>query len=121
MALEAEFKHGDAVLMVPYTPSGAAVVAGQVVVVNQVPYVAHVRIEDGQLGALAARNGSYECIADGNLVAGVKVYWNDTTNKVTVTAAAGANKHFGFLEPQSDPAADGDACRVVHAPDGSSV
>jgi predicted RecA/RadA family phage recombinase len=118
--MDTEFLHGTP-LFVDYTPSGAAVAAGAVVVVGSVPFVCHGRIEDGVKGALAARGGVYQCVADGNLTPGAKVYWNDTTNKITVTAAAGANKHFGFILPQSDPAADLDPVLVIHAPDGTSV
>jgi hypothetical protein len=118
--MDAEFLHGSP-LMVKYTPSGAATPVGAVIVVANYPFVAHGRIEDGVLGALASRGGVYRCIADGNLAPGAKVYWDDTANKITVTAAAGARKHFGFILPQSDPVADGDPVDVIHAPDGTSV
>ena len=36
-------------------------------------------------------------------------------------AAAGANKHFGHVLPDSDPGADGDKVLVKHDPDGSSI
>ena len=49
---EATFVHGNPV-MVDYTPSGTTVSAGQVVVVNGYPLIAHKDIADGELGALS--------------------------------------------------------------------
>lgn len=108
-------------IMAPYTPSGAAVSAGDVVVAGDVPHVAHSDIADGELGALAARGGVYEGPADGAINPGVKVYWDEATSKYTVTAAAGANTHFGFTSPDSSAAVDGDLIEVVHDPDGSAI
>lgn len=118
--MEAEFKRGMPI-EVPYKPA-VAVAAGEVVVVGAVPFVARLAIPANDVhGCLDARGGIYQCVADGNLAPGAKVYWNDTTNKITVTAAAGTRRHFGFIEPQSDPAADGDPVTVIHAPDGTSI
>lgn len=60
-----QFVHGDP-LMVDYTPSGAAVVAGQVVNYLGKACIAHNPIADGALGALAWPNGSavYKIEAD---------------------------------------------------------
>ena len=118
--MEATLKHGSP-LMVDHTPS-SAVVAGQVVVIGEIPFVAHLDIDANRQGALAMGGAVYAVTADaGTIEPGDKVYWNDTTNKVTETAAAGANKHFGYVLPDSDPGADGDTVLVKHAPDGTSI
>ena len=49
MAGEAEFYHGDSVLQVDYVP-GADIAAGEVVVLDATPYVAHRAILSGVLG-----------------------------------------------------------------------
>jgi len=117
--METTFKHGNP-LMVDHIP-GSAVSAGQVVVVGEIPFVAHVDIAASRIGSLAMGGGVYECKADADLGPGVKVYWDDTANKITVTASSGARKHFGYILPDSDPAADGDPVLVRHSPDASSV
>lgn len=116
---EATLYHGSP-LFVDYTP-GADVTAGAVVVVGKVPFVAHLDIANGDLGSVAARGGVYSSTADGDLAPGDKVYWNDTSNKISKTANAGANTHFGFVSPSSNPAVDGDAVIVIHAPDGTTI
>lgn len=99
-------------IMADYTPSGAAVSAGAVVVVNNQPRVAHVDIADGELGALAVANGIYECTGDAAISSGKKVYWDDTNNKVTETSTS--NKGFGWTV--SACSADGSKCNVLHMP-----
>lgn len=93
MAFEARFVSGDP-LSVDYTPSGADIEAGEVKVVGDVPAIARLKIVDGELGALDVGGGVYECVPSGIIAAGVKVYWDDTNNKVTATA--GGNKVFGW-------------------------
>lgn len=117
--MEAKFLHGQPV-MVDHTPA-VAVAAGQVVLSGNLTLVAHLDIAAGRKGALAMGGGVYELTADGDLAPGDKVYWNDTTNKITKTAAAGANKHFGYVLPDSDPAADGDQVLVLHRPDTTTI
>lgn len=114
--------HSGNPLHVDYTP-GSAVVAGQVVVIGEYPMVANRAIAASELGALGAGGGTYLATVDGALGGpGTKVYWDDATNKLTVTAAAGANKHFGYMAPNSSAVtADGDVEEVVHDPDGSSI
>lgn len=109
--MEAQFKSGCPE-MVDYTPSGADVSAGQVVVTNDTPRIAHRDIADGDLGALAARGGVYKCTADGAIGADKKVYWDNTNNKVTLTSTS--NKGFGVTVEAS--AADGDEIEVLHDP-----
>lgn len=115
----AQMRHGNP-LMVDYTPS-SAVPAGQVEEVGEYPLVAHNAIDANDLGALAAGGGVYLCTVDADLSPGDKVYWDSSAEKITATADAGNNKHFGFLPPDSNPAADGDTCLVVHQPDGTSI
>src|SRR4051812_46500358 len=114
MAYEAKFIHGEP-LMEDYTPTGA-VTGGTVVVIGQRPLVAHRNIAANEKSALASGGGVYELTADGAITEGAAIYWNDTTNKATVTANAGANKHFGFGCPGQTAAADGNPIRVSHNP-----
>lgn len=109
---QADLHHGTPV-MVDYTP-GSAVTAGDVIVQNDVPNIAHSDIAANRLGAVAQGGGVYKCTADAAIVVGKKVYWNDTANKVTETATG--NKLFGLTVTAS--AADGDAIYVEHRPTG---
>lgn len=106
--------------MADYAP-GADVPAGEVIVLVNYVVVPHLALKNGVKGSVAIGKGIYECTADGALAAGDKVYWNDTTNKVTKTAAAGARKHFGFVAPDSSAAADGNKVKVIHDPDGTTI
>ena len=112
MAIQAQMRHGTP-LMVDYTPS-SDVSAGEVVVVGELPLVAHDDIEADAKGSLAAGGGVYKVTADGSLSAGALVYWDDTNNKVTATTAD--NKAFGFVAPDSSASQDGDEVDVIHCP-----
>lgn len=114
MAIEALFISGEPT-MDDYTPS-SALVGGTVVVVGQRPLVAHRNCAANEKGALASGGGVYELTADGAIGDGVAVYWNDSTNKATVTTNSGNNKHFGFGVPGSTASSDGDKIRVRHNP-----
>ena len=111
---EATFLKGNPEF-VDYTPGGA-IAAGEVVVVGATPLVAHRAIAASEKGALASFGGVYFGVADGAIGAGVAVYWNNTTNKFTVSTNTGANTHFGFAVPGSTAAADGDTLYVEHRP-----
>lgn len=104
--------------MVPYTPS-SAVSAGDVVVIGDIPFVAIHDIAAGVQGSVAARGGTYEALVDDDYEPGENVYWDDSSNKLT--QAVGSHKHFGYLSPDSDPAADGDTVEVIHAPNGTAT
>lgn len=95
--MEAQFVHGDP-LMLDYTPSGADVACGEVVVVGDLPRVAHSDIEDGVLGSLAARGGVYKMAKASGvgtaIAAGKRVCWKASDS--TITETQGANKIFGF-------------------------
>lgn len=113
--MDAKLVHGGQnVRMVDYTP-GSAVTGGTVVVVGDLPLVAHRDIAASEKAALAAGGGVYEMTAGEAIAAGKKVYWNDTSNKLVETASS--NKVFGYLEADSSAAADGDTVRVIHAPE----
>ena len=112
MAVEALMRHGTP-LMVDYTPS-SAVSAGDVVVVGELPLIAHDDIAADELGALAAGGGVYKVTAGGAASAGAVVYWDDTNDKVTTTSTG--NKTFGYVAPDNSAAADGDEIDVIHAP-----
>ncbi len=111
---EAEFHHGSP-RMEDYT-AGADVVAGDVVVIGDRPYVAHRALSNGDFGALAAGGGVYKMVADAAIAAGMQVYWNAAAGKVTETA--GANKIFGYIAAGSSSGADGDSIFVAHEPLG---
>ena len=115
---QADLRHGNP-LMCDYTP-GSAVTAGDVVVVDEVPCVAHSDIAASDLGALAVGGGVYQVTGDGALSAGAKVYWDDSEDKVTETARG--NPHIGFVAPGSSCSGDGGSVDIVHAPvDGQAA
>lgn len=88
----ATFRHGDPVF-VDYTPA-TAVNAGDVIVTNDTPRVAHLDIPANVLGALAAGGGVYEIVCDVATPADKKMYWDPVNHWVTATA--GALKPFGY-------------------------
>lgn len=84
-------------MSIDYTP-GAAVPAGEVVVQGELVGVAKFAIAANALGSLSV-TGVYDLPkATGGSTAiaiGVNVYWDDTNNRATTSAAAGANKLIG--------------------------
>lgn len=108
---QAIFHYGEDVTTMPYTPSGAAVVAGQVVVIGNMVCIATRPIPDGYLGGLNANGGVYTCVGDALIAAGKDVWWDATNKKVTETA--GANKFFGHTITAC--AADMGTCDVMHS------
>jgi predicted RecA/RadA family phage recombinase len=101
-------------IMVDHTP-GTAVAAGAVVVVDRSPRIAHRDIAANTLGALAAKDGIYNFVADGAIANGRKVFWNAAASKVTLTATG--NLVIGIAVTASG--ADGDTIYVLHEPDGN--
>ena len=95
--------------------------AGTVTVLVNYTVINHLALKANEWGTVYCGKGTYLCTADGALAAGDKVYWNDATNKITKTAAAGARKHFGFVAPGSSAGADNDPVTVIHDPDGTSI
>ena len=111
---QATFVKGENVNMVDYTP-GSAVSAGDVIVVGEVPYVAHDDIAASQLGAIAAGGGVYSGLTDGSLdTGGALVYWDDTNDEFVASAVG--NKHFGYTMPDQGATVDQDTIRVLHSP-----
>lgn len=106
----ATVRHGDPIF-IDYTPS-VAVNAGDVVVQNDTPCIAHRDIPANTLGALAAIGGVYDMTCDGAIAADKKVYW-DATNKVA-TLTATANKVLGVTETATTGA--GQTISVRHDP-----
>lgn len=88
--------HHGSPIMVDYTPSGD-VAGGDVVVVGDVPMIAHNDIANGELGALAAGGGVYrvpKTVATSSAIAaGANVWW-DAGNGVATTTAS-THKHLG--------------------------
>jgi hypothetical protein len=75
---------------IDYTPSGAAVIAGQVVVLGTIPCIAPVAIADGVKGNLSI-TGIYRVPQKAEIItAGDAVYWDSTGDPVTGTAGTGA-------------------------------
>jgi predicted RecA/RadA family phage recombinase len=107
---ELMFLHGDPV-MVDHTP-GSAVAAGEVVVVGNTPLIAHAAIPAGTLGALATHGGVYQGLSGGAIGTNVLVYWDNSANRVTVTASG--NLILGWSLNATAGAAE--AVRVVHMP-----
>lgn len=94
---EAVFKHGDP-RFIDYT-AAATIAAGEVVILGNTTGltcgVAHLDIANAGFGALAAGGGIYDCTSLENAVVGTKVYWDNSTNKVTTTSTNNAT--FGFV------------------------
>ena len=89
--------HGNP-LMVDYTP-GSDVAAGDVVELGDVPFIAHNKISANELGALAAGGGVYKATSDGSVDnPGVKIYWDNSTEKVTTTATLLPNVFLSNLQ-----------------------
>lgn len=107
---QAIFRHGKPT-MVDYT-AGGNIAAGDVIVTNDTPRIAHHDIANGDLGALAAGGGVYEVVGDAAIAADTAVYWDDSTNKVTEDD--GGNKFFGFTVTAC--ADDDETCLVRHDP-----
>lgn len=110
--MEATFDYGEP-QMVDYTP-GSAVSAGAVVAIGDALFVAHLDIAANGNGALASGGGVYKVTANGAIAECKKVWWDDSANKVSTTAAG--NKFFGITMPGSSSSADGDIVKVLHIP-----
>ena len=112
-----KFVHGDEVLNVDHTP-GAAVSAGDVLIVGGFCFVAPRDIEANRLGAVSAKGGVFEGLSDGtNAGGGAKVYITaDAANAVSGTGA-----HIGRELPDNAAAIPaGQPIRFIFEPDGTS-
>ena len=92
--------------------AGANLAAGDVVVRGDLVGITHCDVLNGKLGALALGGAIYDVVFAGIYAAGVKLYWDDTANKVTTTASG--NKVFGFAH-EASTAAD-QIRQALHAP-----
>lgn len=115
--MDARFVRGENVEMMPYTPSGADVPVGEVVIVNDIVGICHRPIVDGQLGSLAVQGGQYEANGDAVIAIGAHVYWVAADSEVTETA--GANKYLGKLVKAC--AGNGLPCEFTHLQPTSSA
>jgi predicted RecA/RadA family phage recombinase len=105
-----KFWQGD-VVELDYTPN-SAVSAGDVVILGDIPCVAHQDIAANVQGALAGRGGAYVGIADGAISAGKRVFWDATNKKFTLTATG--NTMFGWSITATTT--NGDTIYVIHEP-----
>lgn len=116
MATETVYRHGDPI-MVDYTPSSGSIAAGQVILIGNTTGwtcgIAHVPIDNNTQGAIACGGGVYDVVNLDNAATGVKVYWDDSTNKVTTTSTN--NSLFGFIVSNGGGGANTTA-RALHRP-----
>lgn len=120
MAFEARFVKGDTVKYIRHTPSGD-IAAGEVVVIDGVPYVAHLAIPANVLGNLAAEGGEYELLKDGTsgpaIAQGEGVAWIEADNLATDVLTG--NVHFGTCTEAAGASAA--TVRVLHRPNLAST
>ena len=109
--MDAKFKYGNPI-QVDHT-AAAAIAAGDVVVVGDVPHVAHHAIDNADDGALACAGGVYEMAGDAAIAAGTKIYWDVSAGQVTETTLN--NPHFGYTVDACTGAAA--AVRCYHKPE----
>lgn len=117
---EAIFRSGNPI-MVEYTPSGSDVDAGQVVVINGYPFIAHRDIADGELGALAAGGGVYDFLKDGTsgpaMAVGEGAAWIEADNLASDVLTG--NVHLGVVVAAAGASVA--AVRVYHNPNIAST
>ena len=75
---------------IDYTPSGAAVTGGDVVVVGEIVGVCVTDLADGEKGSLQVTGVFRFPKATGAITVGAKVYWDEDGNPVTGDAGSGA-------------------------------
>lgn len=95
MAFEAQLLNGDP-LKIDYTPSGASVAAGEIVVLGELPLVAARDIADGRLGALNCGGAVYRAAKTPAeaVTVGATLYFDAANNRLTTTAST--HKKFGY-------------------------
>lgn len=108
-----------------HTPA-AAVAAGDVVLIGNVPFVAHHEIKANKKGSIfLGGEGLYEGEAAKAFSEGDKAYWDaaaGTDGQFSHTPGTGETfQHFGTVAPGESAAAAGDVIRVIHDPDNSTV
>lgn len=113
---EATFRHGHP-LMVDHI-AAADITAGDVVLVGNTAGwtcgIAHVDIANTEKAALAMGGGVYDVtILNTNVAKGTKVYWDDTTNRITTVSTN--NALFGFVVEATGAVAN-TVAEVMHHP-----
>jgi predicted RecA/RadA family phage recombinase len=115
MPVEARFVKGDTVKYIRHTPA-ADVAAGEIVVIEGIPYVAHHAITANTLGNLAAEGGEYELLKDGtsgpDIAQGESVAWIEGSNLATDVITG--NVHFGTCTEAAGASAS--TVRALHRP-----
>lgn len=116
---EATFISGEPI-MVDHTPSGA-VAAGEVVVLNGYPFIAHRDIAANELGSLSAGGGVYDFLKDGTsgpaIAVGEGVAWIAGSNLASDVLTS--NVHLGVcVQAASDSES---LVRVYHRPNMAST
>ena len=101
---EVTYRHGP-VTMVDYTPGAGDVSEGEVVLLGSVTAntagegavaaVAHRPISNNTLGALSVGGGVYDVVNLNNAANGAKVFWDNSSNKVTTVSTN--NAKFGYI------------------------
>ena len=103
------------VLNVDHTP-GAAVAAGDAIVVNSFVFIAHSDMKAGELGSVSASGGVWEGISDGtNVGSASKLYLN--AGKLGASGTLVGRE----LPDNTAAIADGSPIRFIFDPDGTSV
>jgi predicted RecA/RadA family phage recombinase len=117
------YARGGKPRFVNYNPGGTVVNAGDVVVVGDLPCVAHSAIPQFTGGptqnALAVGGGLYEMTADASYPIGTRVMWDPTQSKVTASGTASASAvDFGWIvgAPNGLTDAAGTDVLVMHEP-----
>jgi len=112
--MEATFVSGNP-RYIDHTPVGA-IAAGEVVILEGIPYVAHCAIAAGVLGALAAEGGVYDLLKDGtsgpDINEGESVAWIESTNLASDVITG--NVHFGTAV--ADAGVSAALVRALHRP-----
>lgn len=116
---EAIFRSGNPI-MVAHTP-GSAVTAGDVVVINGYPFIAHKDIAANARGELAAGGGVYDFLKDGSsgpdMAVGEGAAWIEADNLATDVLTG--NVHLGVVVEAAGASAA--AVRVYHNPNIAST
>lgn len=94
---------------IPYTPSGADVAAGDVIVLVSLVAIATTDIPDGRLGALDIDGVFKVPKATGTAMpTGTLVYWDGTNKRITTTSSGNT-----FMGKMAEDAASADALGLV--------
>lgn len=87
-----------------YTPSGADVASGDLVVIGTIAGIAKTDIADGKTGAVHISGVFSVAKASGAVAQGAKLYWNSSNSNLTTTASGNT-----LVGVAAEAAASGDA------------